>query len=74
MQGYTAKQLDYGTGGPKLLSHLYTPEMLRDAFSVLHIQVLQEYDTERKEGDGHKGPSALIGLVGKKRWGGTRGR
>jgi SAM-dependent methyltransferase len=74
LQGYTAKQLDYGTGGPKLLSHLYTPEMLRDAFSVLHIQVLQEYDTERKEGDGHKGPSALIGLVGKKRWGGTRGR
>ena len=67
LQGYTPKQLDYGTGGPKVLSHLYTPEMLREAFRALDIQVLQEYEAELKEGDGHNGPSALIGLVGKKR-------
>ena len=61
--GYTPKQLDYGTGGPSVLSHLYTPEMLRQAFGELNIQVLDAYETELAEGDGHKGMSAVIGLV-----------
>ena len=29
LQGYTPKQLEYGTGGPPFLSHLYTADMLR---------------------------------------------
>jgi SAM-dependent methyltransferase len=61
--GYTPKQLDYGTGGPSVLSHLYTPEMLRESFGELNIQALDEYETELAEGDGHKGRSAVIGLV-----------
>ncbi|MGI9133916.1 MAG: SAM-dependent methyltransferase, partial [Rhodoferax sp.] len=61
--GYTPKQLEYGTGGPSVLSHLYTPEMLRDSFGGLNIQVLEEYEKELAEGDGHKGQSAVIGLV-----------
>lgn len=61
--GYTPKQLDYGTGGPSVLSHLYTPEMLRDAFGNLRIQVLEEFETELAEGEGHRGRSAVIGLV-----------
>jgi 2-polyprenyl-3-methyl-5-hydroxy-6-metoxy-1,4-benzoquinol methylase len=61
--GYTPKQLDYGTGGPSVLSHLYTSEMLRESFGELNIQALDEYETELAEGDGHKGRSAVIGLV-----------
>lgn len=61
--GYTPKQLAYGTGGPSVLSHLYTPEMLREAFGSLNIQILDEYEKELTEGDGHKGVSAVIGLV-----------
>ena len=61
--GYTPKQLEYGTGGPSVLSHLYTPAMLREAFGALEIKVLDEYETELAEGDGHKGRSAVIGLV-----------
>ena len=61
--GYTPKQLEYGTGGPSVLSHLYTPEMLRESFGDLNIQVLEAYGTELAEGDGHKGRSAVIGLV-----------
>ena len=61
--GYTPKQLEYGTGGPSVLSHLYTPEMLRVAFGNLDIQVLEEYETELAEGEGHKGRSAVICLV-----------
>ncbi len=61
--GYAPKQLEYGTGGPSVLSHLYTPKMLREEFDRLNIQVLEEYETELAEGDGHKGRSAVIGLV-----------
>jgi SAM-dependent methyltransferase len=62
--GYTPLQLEYRTGGPSVLSHLYTAEMLREAFGELDIQVLDEYETTLAEGDGHKGKSAVIGLVG----------
>ena len=61
--GYTPKQLEYGTGGPSVLSHLYTPQLLQDAFGSLVIQTLDEYETQLAEGDGHKGRSAVIGLV-----------
>jgi SAM-dependent methyltransferase len=61
--GYTPKQLEYGTGGPSVLSHLYTPELLREAFGDLTIQVLDAYEPQLAEGDGHKGQSAVIGLV-----------
>lgn len=61
--GYTPRQLEYGTGGPSVLSHLYTPMMLTEAFDALDIQVLEEYETELTEGEGHKGRSAVIGLV-----------
>jgi SAM-dependent methyltransferase len=63
LHGYTPKQLEHGTGGPSVLSHLYTPEMLRSAFANLEIQVLEDYETDLAEGDGHKGRSAVIGLV-----------
>ena len=64
--GYTPKQLEYGTGGPSVLSHLYTLEMLRAAFGNLNIQVLEEYEAVLAEGDGHKGRSAVIGMVAKR--------
>ena len=49
--GYTPKQLEYRTGGPSVLSHLYTPELLQDAFGSLAIQTLDKYETELAEGD-----------------------
>ncbi len=67
LQGYGARQLEYGTGGPPRLSHLYTPELLREAFAALDILVLQDYEADLAEGEGHKGRSALIGLVARRR-------
>jgi SAM-dependent methyltransferase len=67
LQGYTPKQLDYRTGGPPHLSHLYTEPMLREAFAGLDILTLREYEAEVAEGSGHQGRSALIGLVARKR-------
>ena len=67
LQGYTPKQLEYGTGGPPFLSHLYTAEMLRAALNELEVLELSEYEADVNEGRGHKGRSALIGMVARRR-------
>ncbi len=67
LQGYTPKQLDYRTGGPPVLSHLYTEALLRDAFADMELLTLQAYEAEVHEGTGHRGQSALIGLVARRR-------
>lgn len=66
LQGYTPRQLDYRTGGPPLLSHLYTRELLETAFASLSLIELREYEAEVEEGQGHSGYSALIGLVARR--------
>jgi len=67
LQGYTPKQLEYRTGGPGIEAHLYTAPMLREAFRDLDILELREYDADVDEGAGHRGRSALVGLVGRRR-------
>ena len=67
LQGYTPRQLEYRTGGPPFVDHLYTAPMLREAFAALDILALDEYEDELAEGQGHCGRSALIGLVARKR-------
>jgi len=67
LQGYTPKQLDYKTGGPPLVDHLYTEELLRAEFSSMDILELKSYEDVLREGTQHSGQSALIGLVAKKR-------
>ena len=66
VQGYTPKQLEYRTGGPSALENLYTADMLRTSFTGLEIMHLQEYEDVLNEGVGHKGQSALVGLVARK--------
>lgn len=71
LQGYTPRQLDYRTGGPPQVSHLYTPDLLREAFAELDIVELRDYEADVAEGSGHHGRSALIGLVARRRGGGA---
>jgi hypothetical protein len=66
VQGYTPKQLDYGTGGPKQVEQLYTREMLERAFGDLDGVEIVEEERELQEGAGHHGMSAVIGLTGRK--------
>jgi SAM-dependent methyltransferase len=67
LEGYTPKQLDYGTGGPPNAENMYTRPILEAAFAGMEILHLKEYDAAIDEGAGHKGMSALIDLVAKKR-------
>jgi cyclopropane fatty-acyl-phospholipid synthase-like methyltransferase len=66
IEGYGLKQLDYKTGGPSIAEHLYTPELMRQSFADMQIEVLKEYDAELSEGAGHHGMSALVDLVAQK--------
>ena len=66
LQGYTPKQLEYGTGGPSAIENLYTEDMLRSAFADWDIEELVEYEDTIGEGTGHVGRSALIGMVARK--------
>ena len=66
VQGYTPKQLQYGTGGPKQIAHLYTRDMLEHAFGDLADVSIVEEERELQEGAGHSGMSAIIGLTARK--------
>ncbi len=66
IQGYTPKQLTYGTGGPKQLDQLYTRPMLEKAFADFQDMHFTEEELEMHEGTGHSGMSAVIGLTCQK--------
>jgi SAM-dependent methyltransferase len=66
VQGYTPKQLEYGTGGPRQLDHLYTRDMLETEFAGWRDLRITEFDGEMHEGPAHSGPSAVIGLTAVK--------
>ena len=67
LQGYTPQQLVYRTGGPAQVENLYTEALLRASFGALELLTLSDYEAEVDEGAGHRGRSALIGLVARKR-------
>ena len=66
LQGYTPRQLQYGTGGPSQAENLYTEALLRKEFASMEILHLREHDDIISEGSGHSGMSALIDLVARK--------
>jgi SAM-dependent methyltransferase len=63
IQGYTPKQLEYGTGGPKQIENLYTRALLDSAFGDLRNPKITEEEREIHEGTSHGGMSAMIGLT-----------
>jgi SAM-dependent methyltransferase len=66
LQGYGVKQLQYSSGGPGKLEHLYTPDMLREAFAGWEIDSLVEYEAVLDEGPRHSGMAALVDLIARK--------
>lgn len=66
LQGYTTRQLAYGTGGPPIIENLYTREILAPLLAPLSRVDIREYDEAIDEGPGHSGMSALIDAVGWK--------
>jgi SAM-dependent methyltransferase len=66
LQGYTPKQLQYGTGGPKEIENLYSRAMLEQAFGDFRELAIVEEEREIHEGTSHGGMSAVINLTARK--------
>jgi SAM-dependent methyltransferase len=66
IEGYTPKQLEYGTGGPKQIEHLYTRALLERAFGDFDGLRIVEEERVMHEGAAHAGLSAVINLTGRK--------
>lgn len=66
LHGYTPKQLEYRTGGPPVVEHLYTEELLRAAFADWEVLRIEAYERELDEGEGHRGRSAVIDMIARR--------
>ncbi|MEO1239868.1 MAG: class I SAM-dependent methyltransferase [Pseudomonadota bacterium] len=66
LHGYAPRQVGYGTGGPPWVEHMYTLEMLREAFAGYEVVVARDYDADIQEGRGHSGVSGLVDFVARK--------
>lgn len=66
LQGYTPKQIEFGTGGPGSAENMYTESLLREWFGDWQISHLREHEDLITEGTHHHGRSALIDLIVQK--------
>ncbi|MDK9696109.1 MAG: class I SAM-dependent methyltransferase [Siculibacillus sp.] len=66
LQGYRPEQIANGTGGPKTPENMYTRELLEAAFGDFDDLRIEVGDPVLDEGVGHRGPSAVIDLVGRR--------
>jgi SAM-dependent methyltransferase len=66
LTGYTPKQLEFGTGGPKAVENLYTRALLEQEFAGFAKLEIADYETVLSEGTGHHGMSAVIDMVAVK--------
>lgn len=66
LHGYAPRQVDYGTGGPPLRSHMYELPMLDEIFAGMDVLHEADYDAEIDEGPGHSGKSGLIDFIAQK--------
>jgi SAM-dependent methyltransferase len=67
LQGYTPKQLEYGTGGPKEVENLYSRALLEQNFGDFDDLRIVEEELELHEGTSHGGMSAVIGLTARRK-------
>jgi len=67
LQGYTPRQIEFGTGGPSAVENLYTEEGLLESFSDHEMVVMRTHESVIEEGAGHSGLSALVDVVVRKR-------
>lgn len=66
LEGYTPRQLAFGTGGPKMLDLLMEPDSLASDFAKAHILHLAEVERDIIEGSKHTGTGAVVQLIAKK--------
>ncbi|KZE34211.1 SAM-dependent methyltransferase [Crenobacter luteus] len=74
LEGYTPRQLAYGSGGPKEVDLLYEPETLRAELAGLEFERLTELTRPVLEGRLHTGMAAVLQIVARKPFAAGAGR
>jgi len=66
LEGFSKKQVQNTTGGPRKVEMLFSREELLSDFKDLSLIAVNEKETELNEGEHHKGEASVIRLVAKK--------
>lgn len=66
LEAFSPAQLQHSSGGPKQVELLYTASMLRQDFAPAEPLLLEEKETEIKEGHMHSGPAAVVQAIFRK--------
>lgn len=66
LEGFHTTQLGRSSGGPREISMLFTPEMLRVDFPDFHIQQLEVVPVQLNEGPFHQGEAVVVRLLAQK--------
>jgi SAM-dependent methyltransferase len=66
LEGFTPRQLELGTGGPKNLELLMELEIIRQELPGLRLEIGREIEREVAEGKYHKGTAAVVQILAVK--------
>lgn len=66
LEGYSVRQLEFGTGGPQSAELLLTLDAVRGELSGLEFLHAVELEREVHEGTLHNGPSAVVQVIARK--------
>ena len=62
--GFHEDQLKHGTGGPKSIDMLYTPNKIKESLRDIEIVRLEKMEFDLREGSFHNGVSSIMVLEG----------
>ncbi len=66
LEGFTPRQLEFGTGGPKNRELLMELEIVRQELPGLRLEIAREIERELTEGKYHKGTAAVVQILAVK--------
>lgn len=67
LEGFTPRQLAFGTGGPQKPELLYTLEALREDLAGLELEIGREVERDVLEGRYHTGRAAVVQVLARRR-------
>jgi SAM-dependent methyltransferase len=67
LESYHPRQLEYKTGGPPSADLMMTKDSLSRELDGLEFELLREFDRDVHEGRGHKGKSAVVQCVARRK-------
>ena len=67
LEAFNTRQIENESGGPRTEELLYTIKLLKDDFSELEVQLLENKEIQLYEGRFHEGKADVVRLIAKKK-------